>query len=107
MNGVSPAAGGGRADMLELMLRRYAAEAGISDLMTNAAAPIAGRWRDMLAALVDGSEGGFGPLQARAERQVLDLGMAFRLAGEADERAWPLSPVPLLLQATEIGRAHV
>ena len=104
MNGVSPAAGGGRADMLELMLRRYAAEAGISDLMTNAAAPIAGRWRDMLAALVDGSEGGFGPLQARAERQVLDLGMAFRLAGEADERAWPLSPVPLLLQATEWDR---
>ena len=104
MNRVSPAAGGGRADMLELMLRRYKAEAGISDLMTNAAAPMAKRWRDMLSALGDGSEGGFGQLQARAERQVLDLGMAFRLAGEADERAWPLSPVPLLLPATEWER---
>ena len=104
MSGVSSAAAAGRADMLELMLRRYAAEAGISDLMTNAAAPMAKRWREMLAALVDGSEGGFGQLQARAERQVLDLGMAFRLAGEADERAWPLSPVPLLLQATEWDR---
>lgn len=91
----------GGADMLGLMLRRYGAEAGVGDLMTNAAPSMTARWRDMLAALGAGSEGDFGPLQARAERQVIDLGMAFRLAGEDDERAWPLSPVPLLIPTSE------
>ncbi len=91
---------GSRSDMLDLVMRRYGAEAGIGDLMANAPQAMASRWRDMLTALsADGS--GFAPLQARAERQVLDLGMAFRLAGEADERAWPLSPVPLLIQSSE------
>jgi uncharacterized circularly permuted ATP-grasp superfamily protein/uncharacterized alpha-E superfamily protein len=91
---------GGRADALDLMLRRYGAEAGIGDLLTHAAPALTPRWRDMLAALST-DDGDFAPLQARAERQVLDLGMAFRLTGEEDERAWPLSPVPLLLQASE------
>jgi uncharacterized circularly permuted ATP-grasp superfamily protein/uncharacterized alpha-E superfamily protein len=92
-------AAAGGADALDLMLRRYRSEAGIGDLMTHASPALASRWRDMLTAL--SADGNFAPLQARAERQVLDLGMAFRLAGEADERAWPLSPVPLLIQASE------
>ena len=87
----------GPAGALDMMLRRYAAEAGGGDLMTHASPAMAPRWRDMLAALGDD----FARVQARAERQVIDLGMAFRLAGEADERAWPLSPVPLLIQASE------
>lgn len=101
MTSAANAAGERRADMLELMLRRYASEAGQGDIMTHADPVMAGRWRDMLSALDSANGGNFAQLQARAERQVLDLGMAFRLAGEADERAWPLSPVPLLLQASE------
>jgi uncharacterized circularly permuted ATP-grasp superfamily protein/uncharacterized alpha-E superfamily protein len=104
MAGVRKAAGGGRTDMLDLMLRRYETEAGVGDLMTHAPDAMAARWHDMLTALSVGADGDFAPLQARAERQVLDLGMAFRLAGEADERAWPLSPVPLLIQASEWQR---
>jgi uncharacterized circularly permuted ATP-grasp superfamily protein/uncharacterized alpha-E superfamily protein len=101
MTSSKPAVTSDRADMLDLMLRRYASEAGVGDLMTNAAQPMVARWRDMLAALSANGKGDFAPVQARAERQVLDLGMAFRLAGEDDERAWPLSAVPLLIPASE------
>ncbi len=87
----------GQAGALDMMLRRYASEAGVGDLMTHAPPVMSARWSDMLKAL----GGDFARLQARAERQVIDLGMAFRLAGEDDERAWPLSPVPLLIQASE------
>jgi uncharacterized circularly permuted ATP-grasp superfamily protein/uncharacterized alpha-E superfamily protein len=83
------------------VLRRYAAMASGSDLMVGAAPDMATRWSGMIAAL---SEGGLDALQERASRQVLDLGMAFRLAGEADERAWPLSPVPLLIPDSEWDR---
>ena len=34
-------------------------------------------------------------------RQVNELGTAFRLPGEADERAWPLSAMPLLIGEDE------
>lgn len=89
-----PAAGD--ADAVAATMRHYAATASASDLMAGAGPAMAARWADMIAALADG---GLPALQERAARQVVDLGMAFRLAGEPDERAWPLSPVPLLLPA--------
>ncbi len=82
-------------------LARYAGEAGAGDLMLGADAEMAPRWAAMLAGLSARERGGFAGVHARAARQVLDLGMAFRLAGEQDERAWPLSPVPLLIPARE------
>lgn len=87
-------------DQVEMALRRYAAEASPSDLMLSAGRATEPRWRHMIAALGSG-KGGFAALQDRTARQVADLGMAFRLAGEADERPWPLSPVPLLIPAAE------
>jgi len=86
---------------LDAMLRGYKAEASASDLMVSAASGTAARWGEMLAGLAAHGDGGFGPLQERAARQVLDLGMAFRVAGENEERAWPLSPVPLLIPVQE------
>lgn len=41
------------------------------------------------------------PVQELVTRQILDLGMSFRIAGDAEERAWPLTPVPLLVGADE------
>lgn len=99
------------AERTEAALRRYASEASAGDLMAGAASDMAGRWRSMLSKLAGIGGGDFAPLQERAARQVLDLGMAFRLSGEADERAWPLSPIPLLIslgewQAIERGMAQ-
>ena len=85
------------SDALDLALRQYRSKAGRSDLMLGADPAMAANWQATLAALGDPRAGGFTGLQERAGQQVLDLGMAFRLAGEADERVWPLSPVPLLL----------
>ncbi|GGB23888.1 hypothetical protein GCM10011380_11950 [Sphingomonas metalli] len=37
----------------------------------------------------------------RVRRHAADIGTGFRFIGEADERPWPVSPVPLLIPATE------
>jgi len=37
----------------------------------------------------------------RAQRHADDIGTGFRIAGEGEERPWPLSPVPLLIPAAE------
>jgi len=87
---------------LDFALRRYRREAGRSDLMLSAAdTPMEARWTDMLAALAAPARGGFEGLAGRAGQQVLDLGMAFRLTGEVEERVWPLSPIPMLLHASQ------
>jgi uncharacterized circularly permuted ATP-grasp superfamily protein/uncharacterized alpha-E superfamily protein len=37
----------------------------------------------------------------RAQRHAEDIGTGFRIAGEGEERPWPLSPVPLLIEQSE------
>lgn len=90
-------------DKLDLALRRYGREASRSDLMLSAGGEpgMAQRWSSMLSALAAPERGGLGGLAERAAQQVLDLGMAFRLTGEVEERVWPLSPIPMLLHANQ------
>ena len=40
----------------------------------------------------------------RIQRQAIDIGTGFRVIGEAEERPWPLSPVPLMLGEAEWRR---
>jgi len=42
---------------------------------------------------------------ARVQRHAADVGLGYRRPGEAEERRWPLSPVPLMIDAAEW--AHV
>ena len=51
-----------------------------------------------LAALVGDD---LGHARERVQRHAADMGTGFRVAGEAEERPWPLSPVPLLIDADE------
>ncbi|MEI9852843.1 MAG: circularly permuted type 2 ATP-grasp protein [Sphingomonas sp.] len=37
----------------------------------------------------------------RAQRHAEDIGTGFRIIGEGEERPWPLSPVPLMIPASE------
>ncbi len=53
---------------------------------------------DGLAALA--GDGG-ATLHEQVARQIQDLGMAFRMTGDEDERTWPLTPMPLILGAAE------
>ena len=40
-------------------------------------------------------------VRERAQRHAEDIGTGFRIIGESEERPWPLSPVPLLIDAAE------
>ncbi|MET0269579.1 MAG: circularly permuted type 2 ATP-grasp protein, partial [Sphingomonas sp.] len=58
-------------------------------------------WRTLLDGLAHVSDGSLAQMQDRIARQVKELGTAFRLPGEASERAWPLSAIPLLIGEDE------
>ncbi|CAN5413319.1 circularly permuted type 2 ATP-grasp protein [soil metagenome] len=90
-----------RADGMSDLLRDYTTQATDGDLMLGSSPGMKSHWQDMLAGLATPGNRDFGPLQDQVARQVLDLGMAFRLAGEDDERDWPLSAIPLLIDTDE------
>lgn len=58
-------------------------------------------WAPMLAEVAAASEGDLAGLRARAERQADDIGTSYRIAGEEEERRWPLSPLPLMIGERE------
>ncbi len=101
MSSAAPALAG--QEGIDLALQRYASEAKRGDLMLDAQCDPAmvQRWAQMFAAIAGPDRGGLAGLQERTAQQVLDLGMAFRLTGEVEERVWPLSPVPILLHARQ------
>ncbi|MBA3898161.1 MAG: circularly permuted type 2 ATP-grasp protein, partial [Sphingomonadaceae bacterium] len=39
--------------------------------------------------------------RARIQRQADEIGTGFRIPGESEERAWPLSPLPLMIDEHE------
>jgi uncharacterized circularly permuted ATP-grasp superfamily protein/uncharacterized alpha-E superfamily protein len=88
-------------ELLDAWLSDYARQASPGDMFAGAPADTAGAWRDMLARLAALSHGRPAALAETVARQVVDLGMAFRLTGEEDERPWPLSAVPMLIGADE------
>ena len=53
---------------------------------------------DELAALVGDD---LAHARERVQRHAADIGTGFRIIGEADERPWPVSPVPLLIDGDE------
>lgn len=68
--------------------------AGLDDPAWNAAfEELAGRSGDDLA-----------HARERAQRHAEDIGTGFRIAGEGEERPWPLSPIPLLIAQAEWSR---
>ena len=78
---------------------RYEALAGPGDVLAGGGDRFA--WDAVLAELQ--AEGGddLVQLQDHVQRRVDEMGTSFRLSGEGDERQWPLSPVPLLIEEQE------
>lgn len=72
-----------------------------ADLFRSATGPTAQAWRSLASGLVFQSQGDLAGLQEYVDRQVQDLGLAFRVAGDEDERPWPLNPMPLIISARE------
>lgn len=82
-------------------LAYYAAGAGSSDIYLSAEAGIARHWRDFATGLAVAGQGDIGRIQAYIDRHVDDLGLAFRVTGDEQERAWPLAPMPIIIGADE------
>ena len=83
-------------------LASYQPEGPASDLYAHCAKDTAAAWRTMaggLAALSD--DGAAGGVHEQIARQIRDMGLTFRMAGDEAEREWPLSPMPLIIGARE------
>ena len=58
-------------------------------------------WTAMFEELASVASDDLGHARERVQRHAADIGTGFRIIGEADERPWPVSPVPLLIEADE------
>ena len=82
-------------------LAGYAVADARADLFAGAPPQVARNWHHMAAELADSCDGRLGDLHDKLRHEIDDLGTTFRLAGDADERAWPISPMPLLIGTDE------
>ncbi|MET0271195.1 MAG: circularly permuted type 2 ATP-grasp protein, partial [Sphingomonas sp.] len=60
-------------------------------------------WRTLFDGVAHLSEGRLARLQDRMAAQVSELGTAFRVPGDREERRWPISALPLLIGEDEWG----
>ncbi|RZL99557.1 MAG: hypothetical protein EOP68_24020, partial [Sphingomonas sp.] len=61
----------------------------------------AAAWTAMFEELAAVASDDLGHARERVQRHAADIGTGFRIIGEADERPWPVSPVPLLIESDE------
>ena len=79
-------------------LAEYRARAPADDVLATSDDPA---WSAMFAELAAVASDDLGHARERVRRHAADIGTGFRIAGETEERPWPVSPVPLLLPAAE------
>jgi uncharacterized circularly permuted ATP-grasp superfamily protein/uncharacterized alpha-E superfamily protein len=58
-------------------------------------------WAAMADELAIASGGDLNQARTRISRQVDEIGTGFRIPGDGEERKWPLSPMPLMIDARE------
>lgn len=76
----------------------YCARAQGGDVLCGSDDPA---WAAMFEELATVASDDLDHVRERVRRHAADIGMGFRIIGEADERPWPVSPVPLLIHADE------
>jgi uncharacterized circularly permuted ATP-grasp superfamily protein/uncharacterized alpha-E superfamily protein len=74
---------------------------GVPDEFIGADGRPRAHWLRFLAALTDLGADDIGKRFATADRHIRDTGVSYRAYGDTSERAWPLSHVPLLIEAGE------
>jgi uncharacterized circularly permuted ATP-grasp superfamily protein/uncharacterized alpha-E superfamily protein len=84
-------------------LKDYPVGADALDLYRLAPPPVAARWQAMAAGLAALREEAGIAVSEVVARQIQELGLSFRMTGDAEERPWPLSPMPLVIGAAEWG----
>lgn len=86
---------------LDNRLQDYPVEVDAGDLFRHASPGVAEKWITVANSLFGLSHEAGVPFEELVGRQIQDLGLSFRVAGDADERAWPLTPMPLIIGASE------
>ncbi|MDZ7895771.1 MAG: circularly permuted type 2 ATP-grasp protein [Sphingobium sp.] len=86
---------------LDNRLQDYPVEVDAGDLFRHASPGVAEKWISVANSLFALSHEAGVPFEELVGRQIQDLGLSFRVAGDADERAWPLTPMPLIIGASE------
>jgi len=82
-------------------LAYYLAPEPAADIYRAARPDVGAKWRAFASGLASQCQSDFTALQPYLDRHVEDLGLAFRLTGDEQERAWPLNPMPILIGAEE------
>jgi uncharacterized circularly permuted ATP-grasp superfamily protein/uncharacterized alpha-E superfamily protein len=81
--------------------RDYAPLPGIPDEFVGADGQRRPHWERLLRALADLEPDEIDQRFAAADRRIRNRGMSYRVQGEAAERSWPLSRMPLLIPESE------
>ncbi|QDZ08725.1 hypothetical protein FPZ24_15660 [Sphingomonas panacisoli] len=79
-------------------LADYRGRAGTGDVVAHGD-PAA--WEAAFEELAVAAGDDLGHARGRVQRHAEDIGMGFRVAGDSDERPWPVSPIPLLIDERE------
>ena len=88
-------------DRVAMWTRNYAPLAGTPDEFVGADGAIRPHWRHMLTALASLDQEAIEQRFEAADRRIRNMGMSYRVQGEAAERSWPLSRIPLLIPEIE------
>lgn len=100
-NGIGNAQAMKGAQEIGSVLSAYAPGSRRGDLYSDSRPNVAAKWAVAADRLVKLSQGTHGNIQEQVAREIQELGLTFRLIGDDDERAWPLSPMPLLIGTEE------
>ncbi|THD38386.1 MAG: hypothetical protein E7773_01150 [Sphingomonas sp.] len=79
-------------------LADYRGRAGAGDVVVDGDVTA---WEAAFEELAVAAGDDLGHARARVQRHAEDIGTGFRVAGDSDERPWPVSPVPLLIGEDE------
>ena len=88
-------------ERFEAWTRDYAPLPGIPDEFIDPHGLSRPHWRRMLSALAEYEPNEIQQSFATADRRIRNRGLSYRVAGEKDERVWPISRMPLLLTEEE------
>ncbi len=81
--------------------RDYCVRAESGDILCSAQGLEAEAWDHALDEMLIAGGGNLSRVRERIQRQVDEIGTSFRMAGESEERPWPISPVPLIISERE------
>ena len=89
---------------LDAWTRGYAPLPGIPDEFIDADGRNRPHWQRMLTAFAAFDPGEMRQRFAAADRRIRNRGLSYRVAGEKDERDWPIGRMPLLITEAEWRR---